>query len=263
MPIVTLINDWNKDALYLSQITGALLSIDKALNIIDLTPDIKPFDIEKASFVLQKSFKNFPEGTIHLNFIDFDDIISDYFIVFEYKSHFFVSRDNGFLSLVIQKPEKVRHIKIIEKSTFPELKIYPNIVKAILKKSLNKISNIVDNYKRKIPFAPTINENFVIAHIIYIDNYGNLITNLTREIYDNYLKDKKIEIVIASSYKITEIHNSYDNFTGGDLFAVFNNLGLLEIGQFKGNIHKTMAIKNKEIMIKIIKEQSSGQLSIF
>jgi S-adenosylmethionine hydrolase len=162
-------------------------------------------------------------------------------------------------------PKKVRIFEVDRKENFIELLIYPKILLAILKKSLNKITQSSREYRTTISFSPTINDTNVVAHIVYKDTYGNLITNITRTIFDKYLRNKKIEIILKHKYIVKKISNSYADLTGeeGELFALFNSLGLLEIGMVNGNLVEILNIMSDEILIKIIEENKDGQLSIF
>jgi len=79
------------------------------------------------------------------------------------------------------------------------------------------------------------------------------------------LRNKKIEIILMYKYIVKKISNSYADLTGeeGELFALFNSLGLLEIGMVNGNLVEILNISSDEILIKIIEEKNEGQLSIF
>lgn len=265
MAIVTLINDWKQDALYLAQINGALISIDEQLRIIDLTPQLDSFDEITASFILKNSFKKFPKGTIHLNFISHYKKNSPDFIIAEYQEQFFVSRNNGFLSNFFEdKPDKIYKIEI-GKATFAELELYPIIVLAILKNSINKIAENFEDFERTAIFKPVINENNIIIHITYIDAFGNLITNLDKNIFDQTIGNKKFKIFVGGRKNfIDKINDNYEDLELGNLFAIFNSINLLEVGIKSGNLATLMSIqKSNELFIEIIKEKSPEPGSIF
>ncbi len=257
MQIVTLINDWKQDPLYAAQLKGKLVSKNKELNIIDLISNILNFDIVEAAFVLKKSFTNFPEETIHLNFVDNPRIKSD-IIIAEYNGQFFVSRDNGFLSLAL--PDDLSSIFRIENSGLPSLELdtYSEIVDAITKKRIQKIAAPTDEIKRTITISPGISAYQIIGHVIYIDVYGNLITDITSEIFDNFRENNKFKIYIQSDKNYIDfIGKSYADVECGDLVAFFNSLGLLEIGQRNGNIAEMFGIaKSTEIRIEKIIENN-------
>ncbi len=265
MPIITLINDWKQDALYLSQIKGALLSVDEHIRIINLTPNLSTFDEFTAAFVLKNSFKQFPKGTIHLNFIShYEKNVTD-FLIAQYHEQFFVSRNTGFLANVFDtKPEKLFRLDI-EENSFTELELYPLILRAILKNALHKIADQYEISNRNAVFLPVFNDNNIIIHIIYIDVYGNLITNLKKNDFYNFIAEKNFKIVIENKKNsIEKISSSYENIEQGDLFAIFNNLDLLEIGMKSANMAKLFSIKKSdELFIEIINNLSAKPGNLF
>jgi hypothetical protein len=266
MQIINLINDWQQDGLYLTQIKTAIALINPDAKIFDFAPTIKPFDEKNAAFILKQSYKLFPENSIHLNFVvNFKNKITDYIIV-KYQNQFFVSRDTGFVSLVIDSFD-IQKIYKIEgfKHPFPELELYPIIVQAINKNKLDKIAILTDKLRKKIPLKPVVYETQIICHIDYIDSYGNIITDLDQITFYDCFENEKFEIIVGNNInsKITRISTHYEIIEAGKLFAIFNNLGLLEIGLHSGNMVELLSIKkDTEIYIKKvdIKNPKPGQL---
>lgn len=265
MPVITLINDWKQDALYLSRIKGALVSVNQQLHIVDLIPNLSSFDEKTAAFVLKNSFEQFPKGTIHLNFVShYEKNVSD-FIIAKYKGHFFISKNNGFLSNIIdEKPEALYNFQIAEAS-FAELELYPLLVKAILKDSIHKVAKEYVSKRRSAVFAPIISETNIIINTIYIDAYGNLITNMKKDVFEKHLSNKKYKIYISGKKHFVEtVSESYENIKSGNLFAIFNSLNLLELGMKSTNVTDLLSIKKEdEILIEIIEKKEPEQGKIF
>ncbi len=263
MQAITLITDWKNDSLYSAQIKGKLISISSELNIIELISNIESFDTVKAAFIFNKAYKNFPENTIHLNFIDNQHNDNNNFIVIYYQNQYFVSRDNGFLSLVLPLDDYEIYRISSNNKTFEELDIYPKIIEAILNNKLDKIAEKTDEIIRSIVFTPNISHIQIIGHIKYIDAYGNLITDIRKKEFDEFCLDEKYKIIIKNENNIIEqINKSYSEVDSGDLVAIFNSMGLLELAQNNGNIAEILGIKNNDefIIEKILEEKNPGTL---
>jgi len=244
MQIVTLITDWKNDVLYLSQIKGKLLSVSSNLNIIDLISNVMSFDIVDAAFIFRKSAINFPEGTIHLNLIDNQRVDNKDFVIIKSKNQYFVSRDNGFLSLVLpyEVDEIYKFTSVIH--SFEELNSVTIIVDAIINNKLSEISKKVSDYHRTIVMTPSISEFQIIAHIVYIDSYGNLITDVTMKNFHQFTKDTSFKIFIKTDNNVIDkLSNHYSDVGHGDLVAIFNSMGLLELAQRNGNIAEIFDVK--------------------
>ncbi len=261
MKIVTLINDWKSDALYSSMFISELISTNPNLNIINLISNVESYDFLEAAFILKNSYKKFPVDTIHLNFITEPNL--DDYVVVKHHNQFFISPDNGFLSIVFdEKPSEIYKIPN-DGASFFELKVYPKIVKVIEQNKLSEILPTQATYKEVSLPNPVIKPDALIGHIIYIDVYGNVITNFSKKFIEKNTNGKKFKVMIGSTKNcITKIHESYSDVQSGDLFYLYNQLGYLEIGMRDANLSKLFSIK-KDTQIRIEFIEDSKQLSIF
>lgn len=263
MPIVTLINDWKSDALYSSMIKGKLISIHKDIQILDLISAKTTFDFSTVAFVLKKSYKNFPNGTIHLNFVTNSNKPYPNFLIGVYDEHYFISEDNGFLSIVFENKEAEIYTIDRTAGSFDELEYYPLLVKMILTKKLNKLGSPNTNYFHSSLAMPAILPNRIIGHIIYIDNYGNLITNFTKEFVEKNTKNKNFKVVIQSERNvINKISENYSQVQSGDLLCLFNSIGHLEIAMKDSNMAELMSISKKD-QVSIVFEEEKKQGTLF
>lgn len=257
MRIITLINDWQLDSLYISQINGVFHSIASDIRIINITPEITNFNISAAAFVLKKSYQFYPAGTIHFNFIDGGYSYKNYLIA-KSKEQYFVSPDNGFLSLVLGK--KIEELYVFPKSefTFAKLFDFSVILKMITENSVNELDKVKD-FKVKHFSEPVFNKDSIVAHIVYIDSFGNLITNLSKKKFREAVGDKKFTIILRTkTSNILHISENYDMVESGDLFAVFNIANLLEIGQKNSNLARLMNFSvNDSIRIEIFETKET------
>lgn len=256
MSFITLISDWKQDSLYSSVVKGKLISISENFKIIDLISNINNFDILEAAFILKNSYKNFPDGTIHLNFVSNLSYLDAEFLIVEYQNQYFISADNGFLSIVFENhPKKIRRVPRTETS-FDEIEFFPLLVKLIITDKLHKLELIDNNYLKTPLPQPAILTNRLVGHILFIDVYGNVISNFTKEFIDNNSKGRKFYIVIQSErYKITTISKSYFGIKSGELLCLYNSFGHLEIAIKDGNMAELISITKKDQISIIFEEE--------
>ncbi len=143
-----------------------------------------------------------------------------------------------------------------EGMTFPGLKTFTHAaIKIIQGEDLKKLGKKIKNYRESYPLRATIEENSITGSVIYVDSYGNVITNITREIFERVGKSKSFEIFVQSKhYTINMISKTYRSVPHGELLAVFNSVNLLEIAINKGNASRLLnLIYNSSIRIEFIK----------
>ena len=251
MSIITLLSDFGTKDYYVSAVKGSLLELSKELTIIDISHEITHYNIIESSFVLKNAYLNFPKESIHLIGVDSLYTPKQKHIVAKLNGHFFIGADNGVFSL-LAKAENYDQIIEIEHpkskiSSFPMRDVFVDIAAQIVFKE--KLENLgtpistIKMWKKNIPDLARDNE--IICHVLHVDQYGNLITDLTKEVFDKQRNNKKFNI-IASSAKINKIYPTYSSFVNyklksnqrqkaGTAMAIFNSLNLLEIALYKSN----------------------------
>jgi len=244
MSIITLTSDWNKHDYYIGALKGKILSKVPNANIIDISHNIRLFNIFETAFILKNSFFHFPPNTIHLICINSDFSDDSPFIVVKAYKQYFVGSDNGIFSLMFGEDieEAIKINLPIFNNSFPELDIYPDIVKSIITE--DKLNNLGEKYlllKKQTQILPTINEDTINGVVIYIDSYYNAITNITKDLFYNIGKNRKFNIYVQSNYyKISKISTNYTDNPPGELVALFNSNNLLEIAINHGKVSELL-----------------------
>ncbi|MBE0653829.1 MAG: SAM-dependent chlorinase/fluorinase [Bacteroidales bacterium] len=259
MPVITLTSDWSQNDYYLAAVKGQILKIDESIRIIDLNHSIKAFNTPQAAFVLRNSFHHFPAGSVHINFVNSERSGNQDFLAISAHDHYFIGTDNGAFSLIINGPaETAVRLKSLEKndhSSFPGLLTFTSAAcKLIRDADIGQLGEKIDHVKERVPLRATIDENCITGTVIYTDSYGNVITNINRELFERIGKNQSFEIYVQSKhYMINCIYPSYSQVPAGELVAVFNSAGLLEIAIHNGNAHKLLNLgMNSNIRIEFL-----------
>ncbi|MDD2635250.1 MAG: SAM-dependent chlorinase/fluorinase [Bacteroidales bacterium] len=255
--IVTLTTDWGQSDYYIGAVKAAILSKVPNTVFVDISHNIESFSIAQAAFVLKSSYHQFPSGTIHIVGVDSEPDKHGNILVIPYLNQYFILNDNGIAGLLFgNEPTPAIIIKTgfaFEGSSFTELNIFSNIAIIILKNGdIENLGEKSTNYKRFPELLPNLETNTINGEIIYIDSYGNAVSNINKELFDTNIEDTKYEILINSNlYKTKNIYKAYKEVEKGDIVCIFNSLALLEVAIREGSASQLLSLKRKsEIRIK-------------
>ncbi|HBF89284.1 MAG TPA: hypothetical protein DDX39_11645 [Bacteroidales bacterium] len=248
--IVTLTTDWNHKAYYAGAVKGGLLKICSDITIVDISHNIVPFNIMQTAFILKSSYKHYPENTIHIIGVNSEETTENKLLLIKHENQYFLGADNGVFSLLFDEKSEiiVRLMPESDKfSIFPELEIFPNIVQSIIEgKPIEEIGIIVEAYKEQSNLMPVYNNDSLTGHVIYIDSYNNAITNIKKDFFEKIRKGRDFDILVQSNqHKVSKINNSYFETSNGDILAIFNTIGHLEIGIKNGSASDLLNLEIK------------------
>lgn len=238
MPVITLTSDWGTKDHYLASVKGAILKQLPEARIIDVSHHIPPHDLTQAAFIIRNTYRDFPEGTVHIIGIATEESENTPHTIVLAEKQYFIGADNGIFSLIFDDPpERILEIDLVQDSEYFTFSSRDRFVKAavqILKGAkLDDLGNERKELKEKILFAPVIDKNVIKGIVIYVDNYRNVITNISREKFREVGKNRKFTI----SFRGEEIHrvcDSYSDVPVGEILALFGCNGHLEIAMNNG-----------------------------
>lgn len=249
MQTVTIISDWGDNSHYLPILKGRFSSLVTeqgitAVNIVELSSSVKPFDISSMCFIVKSSYNSFPKGTLHLLGVASEPYRNNKMAIARYRGHYFLGTDDGRFSLIFDSDDfTVKYMPLPDKySTFTFPFYAVEAVKIIAGNMYEQLQDAVTN--RFIKEMPAMTENSITGKIMFIDSFGNAITNITAKMFmktmmaaaERYGEDIGVEICIPGPYlKLNDIARSYDDVGQGEHLALFNSGGYLELAINRGN----------------------------
>jgi len=254
MAIITLTTDFGIKDHFVGVLKGSIYTELPEVNIVDISHGISPFNIQECAYILQNSYHNFPRGTIHIVGVDSEATRENQHIAVLVDGHYFVSANTGVIGLITSElnPEKVVEINIPDpiQGSFPVMSVFVQVACHIARGgTLEVVGKPFTDLKLLREFSPRVSEDGkkIIGSVIYIDNYGNVVTNIRKSLFESHRKGSGFELH-ARNQKIKEIHNSYSDiidFTleknkrkgDGDLLALFNSAGYIELAIYKSNLN--------------------------
>jgi len=252
MGIITLTTDFGIKDHFVAATKGAIYSELPEARIVDISHMVSPFNVPEAAYIIQNAYKSFPKGTIHVIGIDSEFNPENKHIAVKLDDHYFICANNGIMSMICSEivPEKIVEINIHDKiaTSFPVLDVFVKVACHIARggtlEVIGKVINTIKPIKNLIPFVNE-EQNQIIGSVIYIDNYGNVITNIKRKFFESVQKTRAYEIS-ARNYKFKEIYNKYSDIVNFEIpeekrydegkgMVVFNSSGYLEIAVYKSD----------------------------
>ncbi len=252
MAIITLTTDFGEKDHFAGAIKGAIYSELSDIRIVDVSHSVSPFDISEAAYIILNAYSSFPRGTIHIIGIDSELSPENKHIAVKLDDHYFICANNGIMSMICAEiaPEKIVEINIHDKieTSFPVLDVFVKVACHIARggtlEVIGKVINTIKPIKNLIPFVND-EQNQIIGSVLYVDNYGNVVTNIKRKFFESIQKTRTYEIS-ARNHKFKTVHNKYSDIINFEIeeskrndegrgLVVFNSSGYLEIAVYKSN----------------------------
>ncbi len=240
MAVITLTSDMGLKDFYVASVKGAIYSQVPDVKIVDISHQVKPFNIQQAAFVIGHCWFDFPPGTIHIIGVDPDITEERHHLIVKYKDHYFIGADNGIFKLLFESvPDEIFELNITQdtdENTFPTKNLFVKAACHLARGGTPEvIGRKIESLKDAEVIRPVVEEGVIKGSVIYIDAYGNAITNITRELFNKVGKDRDFTIMFKrATYDIRKIHNNYNDVGDGQKVALFGASKLLEIAINKG-----------------------------
>lgn len=263
-PIITLLTDFGESDPYVGAMKGVILSICPNAKIIDLSHNIQKHNIYEGAFHLFSVAKYFPKNTIHLVVIDPGVGSMRKPLLIQSRNYFFIGPDNGVLSLAALDDKVEKIIEISNSSyflkpvsnTFHGRDIFAPIAAHLaVNRNPEKFGSASQDWVQlEIPEVK-IDENKIYAEIIHIDKFGNIITNISQEIFQRINKNEKkvIQIQVNKFRSEIKLCTSYNEVEIGEFLGIFGSSNFLEIARNQENAADALKIQiNDEILVEVL-----------
>ena len=187
---------------------------------------------------------NYPKGSVHIVCVHSEAKKDQDHLIVKARDHFFIGTDNGIFNLILNSdPDEV--VKIDHQGTTDELEIFAKAASDILSgRSLSDLGTRVKTISERIPLRATIDKDVIIGSIIFIDSYGNAISNITRELFYRVFENKDFRILIQSNKNYTDqISQKYSDVPVGEMLTKFNQFDLLEISINGADVAELLSLR--------------------
>jgi S-adenosylmethionine hydrolase len=215
MPLITLSSDIGHQDYLVAAVKAQLFQTDPAFTIVDVSHNISPFNYPQAAYICRSAFRNFPEYTYHIILVNLFEKRPEHLLLAFHHNQYMLCADNmGNVVSQLAKGESIRDIGV------------PDFA-----------------YLEKNHLRPLLDNHWIEGQIIFIDNFENVIVNITREQFEEQRKGRSFRIVFKRDEMIDRISESYADVAPGEKLALFNSAGYLEIAINKGNAAGLFGLK--------------------
>ncbi len=268
-PIITLTTDFGLSDHFVGTVKGVILDIAPEVEIVDICHSVQAFDVLDGALTIAQSYSYFPTGTVHLVVVDPGVGTARRPILVSSDRHHFVAPDNGVLSLVYAREERlhVRHVTAEHYSlqpvsnTFHARDIFAP-VSAYLAKGVDpeKFGDEISDFVRFNAPKPKLVDGNIRGVVLKVDRFGNLVTNITPQdapkLFATGVAPFKI---VVGKHEITEIHSNYSEGAPGKVFAILGSMGYLEIAADRGSAAKIIGTgKGSEVIVSLEGAAAAG-----
>jgi len=213
MPIITITSDWGEKDPYSGAVKGTILSKMPEAVIVEISHRIPPFDVEQAAYILKSCYTSFPAGTVHIIAVNTEESDKFAHTVVKHSGQYFIGTDSGVFSLIFEEaPAQIGELTLNQDSDYFTFSSRDRFVSAAVHLAAGKpMMDICDPKEKlleKILLKPVVSDAEIKGHVIYIDNYENIISNISENQFKEIRKGRKFNIFFRS-YNIRKISKSY------------------------------------------------------
>ncbi len=253
MAVITFTSDYGLVDHRVAAVKGAILKLKEELTIVDISHQIQAYNLLQTAYIVRNAYSFFPKGTVHIISVDSFYTKERKCILYKADDHYFIAADNGLLSLIFYdiKPEEVYEItfnnRFDDEVRFTSTDIFAPVAVHLQNGGLPEVIGRKFKDPKQLSFPRAVfneSEKMLIGEIMYIDNFGNVVSNISKKNFEKSSIGFKSFIVKFRNLALSRIHDQYTDLVNdwnkeqefhGKAAAVFNDAGLLELTIYKGN----------------------------
>ncbi|HXR85245.1 MAG TPA: SAM-dependent chlorinase/fluorinase [Hanamia sp.] len=240
MALITLTSDIGRQDFLTGGVKGQLFQVNPDFKVVDISHELSPFNYPQAAYVCRNAIKNFPSKTFHIVLVNLFDKRPGHLLLIEHNDQYIGCADNGLITMILEEtPQKIIALPLDpseQKNTLYCTKIFAKAYQKILEGTpVEECGNTDVSIQVKNPLRPLLGEKYIEGQIIFIDNFENVIINITKEEFEQQRRGRSFKIVFKRDEIIEKISETYADVNESEKLALFNSANYLEIAINKGN----------------------------
>jgi hypothetical protein len=239
--MITFLSDFGTSDSYVGEVKGVLASLAPGVAVIDIGHSLTPGNIRAAAHILGRVWHRYPGGTVHLVVVDPGVGGTRAAIAVESGGHFFVGPDNGVLTpafynsspLVVTLP-----VPDGAAATFHGRDLFaPIAAQLALGEPIRSLGELLPGEPaRLVDPIPWYQGKSVIGEVLYVDHFGNLVTNLTEDLVPSYA------VLEVEDFEIGPVRRTFADVPTGELLAYIGSGNTVEIAVRDGSAARRLGI---------------------
>jgi len=259
---ITLLTDFGDRDFFVASMRGVVLTINPRAVIVDLSHHVPPHSVEAAAYLLKSCYRYFPDGTVHVAVVDPGVGTKRRPLILKTPRHYFLGPDNGLFSYIFKEEHEVEVREIenqrfrLESSghTFDGRDIFaPAAAWLTTNQPFESFGRRIEQWETFPIIRPEWTENGLVGKIVYVDRFGNLISNLTRNDVDAFRREHSVEgyAFQIDGYRIDGLVDSYAEGSKLKPSVLINSHGAVEVFIKEGDAAVQLKIeRGAEIILR-------------
>jgi S-adenosylmethionine hydrolase len=249
--IITLTTDFGNSDAFVGVMKGVILSINAQATIVDMTHGIPQGDLDAASFALDQAYAYFPPGTIHVIVVDPGVGTQRRIICVKANEHFFLAPDNSVLRFIFHRYADAEVVSVTNDAyflpqtsqTFHGRDIFAPVAAHLsLGIEFGKFGEPITDALKGDILLPQKSEKLIRGQIVYIDHFGNCISNVSKNDFD----PEQLREINIKHFQFEKLSHSYAEHQVAEPLAIISSHDFLEIAVRDGNAAKFLDIRKGE-----------------
>lgn len=255
MHLITLTTDFGTQDYYVGALKGALLRCAPGVTLVDISHHIKPFDIVQGALVVENTWREFPEGAIHLIGVNCVYQPDFRFVAARHAGHYFLAPDNGLLTILFQHldPVDLRTLRADANEHFAVKNVFSGAVAHLVEgRPFEELGEFPAPLLERISLQPVITPNRIRGTVIHVDNFDNVVVNIRRETFETALNGRPFSLFFKRNDPIIKLSGNYCDVAIGEQLCLFNAAGFLEIAVNMGRAATLLGLKVEDVVEVVI-----------
>lgn len=252
MRVITLTTDLGYQDFYQAALKGSIISLLPTVRLVDITHEIPAFSMQHAALVLKNAYHYFPKETVHV--IGIDTLVQENlrYAAMKYDGHYFVGADNGIFSILLngEEPEALVEIELLQDLKYMHFPLADVLTKAACHlaggKEIWDLGETLEKPVEKQILQPVYTDSYIRGHVAYIDTFGNIISNVSKELFDKVQNGRPFTLFFKRNETLNKLHWHYSEVKEGEMLCLFGISNSLEIAINKGNASKLLGLYQDE-----------------
>jgi len=260
MPLITLLSDMGVSDHYVAVVKAAIHRQLPEATVVDISHAVRPYDINQATLLLRAALPDFPKGTVHIVGVMPERTPLHEHLVVGHRGQFIIGADNGVIGAVVQDgPDAVHTLEHVSRSVgdsvFPVRDIFTVAACHVANGgTLGVLGSATAIRHKGESVQPTVLEDTIRGMAVHTDNYGNVITNIHRSLFDTVRRERAFEVQLRRKvYRANRIRVRYSEVPVGEMAVLFGASGFLEIALNQGNAAQLLGIRHGDAVMVVFK----------
>ncbi|MGR6087082.1 MAG: SAM hydrolase/SAM-dependent halogenase family protein [Arcticibacter sp.] len=247
-PIITLTTDWGTRDFYVGALKGRIYSLVPGCMVVDISHDVEQFNTIQAAFILKNTWHRFPSNSVHILSVIGTGMQNEppKLMAVQHEGHGFLGPDDGVFSLMFDDLPKSSYHVLDNMGQKVDLKSDLLAASAAYLAKGGDISNMgepVQNLYSLANMMPSVDDYSIRGAVIMVDGFGNVVTNISRELMEANVKGRQYEILVRKGNgSALSIQPYYQSIDPGDWVAIYNESGYVELAIREGDASELMGI---------------------